>query len=143
MHTETPAPPVPEHDLLPVWQALDQVADPCQHACGYELSIVDLGIVNDVSAEDGVVTVSLTFTEPLCTFGFRIIQEIEDRLVVLSGVREARVSIVPFPLWEPSRLSERARALHAERRLQFSGVHCTTSEAVIPLSRIPTGARHD
>lgn len=134
---------IPGHELLPVWQALDQIADPCQHAVGYPLSIVDLGIVNGVQAEDGVVTVSLTFTEPLCTFGFRIIQDIEDHLVKLPGVRAARVSIVPFPLWEPSRLSERARALHADRRLQFSGVQLTTTEAVIPLSRIPIGARHD
>jgi metal-sulfur cluster biosynthetic enzyme len=152
-----------EHPLLPLWRALGEIPDPCQQACGYELSIVDLGIVNGVVAEDGCVSVSLTFTEPTCTFGFRIIQEIEDRLAQIPGVRRARVSIDPFPLWEPSRLTERARRAHAESRLRFglptaaiAGAEVAAEQRARPkaqagspveipvsLSRITMGGHHD
>ena len=142
------APPqavAPEHPLLPLWRALGGIGDPCQQACGYDLSILDLGIVNDVSAEDGRVTVSLTFTEPFCAFGFRIIQEIEDRLSGLAGVREVRVALDPFPLWEPSRLSDRARQLHAAHRLRFGPASGARAEALaaIPDPKTPRGSHHD
>ncbi len=151
-----------EHPLLPLWRTLGDIPDPCQQACGYALSIVDLGIVNGVAAEDGCVSVSLTFTEPTCTFGFRIIQEIEDRLAQIPGVRRVQVSIDAFPLWEPSRLTERARRAHAESRLRFglpttaiAGADVAAEqrarptaragspvEIPMPLSRITMGGRH-
>ena len=126
--------------LLPLWQALADIADPCQEACGYDLSILDLGIVNSLEARDGVVTVSVTFTEPACLFGYRIIQEIEARLARLPGVAEVIVSIDPYPLWEPSRLTERARQAYAARKAQFGpGV---ADQVFVDISRIRSGGAH-
>jgi metal-sulfur cluster biosynthetic enzyme len=130
------------HPLLPLWQALTGIADPCQQACGYALSIVDLGIVNGVSSVEGCATVSLTFTESSCTFAFRIIQEIEDRLARLPGVRRVEVSIDPFPPWEPSRLTERARHAHAQSRLRFGPVRRAAAEVLVPVPAIMTGGSH-
>jgi metal-sulfur cluster biosynthetic enzyme len=139
-----PEPCRPDHPLLPLWRALAQIPDPCQQACAYELSIVDLGIVNGVVAEDGCVTVSLTFTEASCTFGFRIIEEIEDRLARIPGVHRVRVSIEPFPVWEPSRLTDRARRAHAESRLRFGPSRGAGggAEVLVPMSTITMGGRH-
>ena len=122
--------------LLPLWQALAEIADPCQQACGYDLSILDLGIINGITAREGVVTVSVTFTEPACLFGFRIMQEIEDRLALLPGVRQVIVSIDAYPLWEPSRLTDRARQAHAARRLQFGPGAAAPGEVLVDISRI-------
>jgi metal-sulfur cluster biosynthetic enzyme len=143
--TATDAPPEPGrsgHPLLPLWQALAEVADPCQQACGYPLSIVDLGIVNGVASDAGHVTVSLTFTESSCTFAFRIIEEIEDRLAQLPGVRRVEVAIEPFPPWEPSRLSERARQVHAQSRLRFGPARRVGAEVIVPMPVTTTGGSH-
>jgi len=138
----SPEPGSPGHPLLPLWQALTEVADPCQQACGYALSIVDLGIVNGVASDAGCVTVSLTLTESSCTFAFRIIEEIEDRLAQLPGVRRVEVAIEPFPLWEPSRLSERARQAHAQSRLRFGPARRAGAEVLVPMPGMTTGGSH-
>jgi metal-sulfur cluster biosynthetic enzyme len=130
------------NSLLPLWQALADIPDPCQQACGYSLSIVDLGIVNAITARDGVVTVSVTFTEPACLFGFRIINEIEDRLARFPGVEHVAVSVDPYPLWEPSRLTDRARSAHAARRTQFGPNGGASDEVLVAIPKVTPGVSH-
>ncbi len=89
-----------------LWRVLETVLDPEVPA----LSVVDLGIVRDVSVEqDGGVIVTVTPTYSGCP----AVQVIErDILAALAahGVREARVRTVYAPAWTTDWMSESGRA---------------------------------
>jgi metal-sulfur cluster biosynthetic enzyme len=102
-----------------VRRALDRIKDPCHLLSGHDLSIVDLGLVNRVDLVGDTVEVGLTFTDSTCLFAYKIIQELEDLAPSLPGIAAVKVVAEPFPLWDESRLSDRARALYADKRTQF------------------------
>lgn len=102
-----------------VWEALDHIADPCHALSGHDLSIVDLGLVNDVSRKDDIIEVSVTFTDPSCIFSYQIIMDLEDMAQSLDGVSEIKVTSDPYPLWTEDRLSDKAKALFLEKRHRF------------------------
>jgi len=102
-----------------VRRALTEVKDPCNVLSGHDLSIVDMGLINRVEARGHGVEVGITFTEPACLFGYRIIEDIEDLAAGLPGVAEIRVVPEPFPLWDASRLSPKAKQIYANKKAQF------------------------
>ena len=108
-------------DLIPdIWNALDGVRDPCHVRSGHDLSILDLGLVNRVTLMGKDIEIGVTLTEVSCTFGYRIIEDIEALAADFPEVACFRVVIEPFPLWTPDRLSERARSRYRDSRLAFS-----------------------
>ncbi len=100
-----------------VWKALERVRDPCHVLSGHDLSILDLGLVNRVARVDGTIEVGVTLTEIGCTFGYRILQDIEALSAKVLGRPAIRVVVEPFPLWTPDRLTERARTYHQNAKL--------------------------
>jgi len=102
-----------------VWRALSDVMDPCNVLSGHNLSIVDMGLINRVDEINNWIEVGVTFTEPGCLFGYRIIEDIEDLTARLADVSEIRVVPEPFPLWDESRLSLKAREVYATKKAQF------------------------
>lgn len=102
-----------------VWRALGNVKDPCNVLSGHDLSIVDMGLVNRVQISGDLVEVGVTFTEPGCVFGYRIIEDMEDLAAGLRGVGKIQVIPEPFPLWDESRLSPKARSVYAEKKARF------------------------
>lgn len=119
-------------DMRRVSIALESVLDPCHMLSGHEVSIVDLGLVNEVSRVGDVIQVSLTLTEPTCVFVDRIVCELEDLAESLPGVAQVVVEIEPLPIWEPSRMSERARQLFDARRTEFGTSFRNISISVQP-----------
>lgn len=109
----------PEALVADIWNALDGVADPCHALSGHGLSILDLGLVNRVTPVGDEIEVALTLTEVSCTFGYQIIQDIEDLGADFPEFARFRVVIEPLPVWTPDRLSERARNHYAQTRLDF------------------------
>ena len=107
------------NSIQDVWRALSDVKDPCNVLSGHDLSIVDMGLINRVETSDDWIEIGITFTEPGCVFGYRIIEDIEDLTAKLSGVSEIRVVPEPFPLWDESRLSLKAREVYANKKAQF------------------------
>ena len=107
-------------DMRRVREALATVRDPCHALSGHDLSILDLGLVNEVSRVGEVIHVSLTFTEPTCVFADRIVGDLEDLAARLPGVSKVAVTIEPLPIWEPSRMNTRARRLFDARRAAFN-----------------------
>lgn len=103
-------------DIARVRQALQTIRDPCHALSGHDLSILDLGLVNQVSRRGDVIRVSITFTEPTCVFSDRIVAALQDLAGSLPDVAQVVVEIEPLPIWEPARMSERARQLFAARR---------------------------
>lgn len=102
-----------------IWNALAEVTDPCHALSGHPLSILDLGLVNRVTPIAGEIEIGITLTEVSCTFGYRIIEEIERVGADFPEFRRFHVVIEPHPLWTPDRLSDRARAHYLETRIRF------------------------
>jgi metal-sulfur cluster biosynthetic enzyme len=92
--TDATATETPSIDLIR--EKLAEVNDP-----EINLSIVDLGLVYDVSFEDGTVYVTMTLTSPGCPLGPVIRGEAYAKLKQIPGVQDVDVQIVWNPPWDP------------------------------------------
>ncbi len=88
-----------------VRDALKQIIDP-----EIGLNIVDLGLVYDVAAEDGKVTVNMTLTSPGCPVGPQLLNGAKMAVQELEGVEEVEVHLVWEPFWSPDLINPEARA---------------------------------
>lgn len=84
-----------------LWDALRDVEDP-----EIPISVVDMGLIIDVTQSDGIVEVTLTFTAMGCPAMDFIMDDIRERLLREPGVREVHIEIVWDPIWTKARLSE-------------------------------------
>jgi metal-sulfur cluster biosynthetic enzyme len=84
-----------------LWDALRDVSDP-----EIPISVVDMGLIVALSAQDGLVDLKLTFTAMGCPAMDFIMDDIRERLLREPGVREVRIEIVWEPVWTKARLSE-------------------------------------
>ena len=87
--------------------ALKTVYDPEIPADIYELGLIYKVDVDD----DRVVKVEMTLTTPNCPSAAELPAMVEDAVASVQGVREAKVNIVWDPPWDPSRMSDEARAV--------------------------------
>jgi metal-sulfur cluster biosynthetic enzyme len=87
--------------------ALRDVHDPCCADRG--ISIVDMGVVEDVRVAGTHVEVDLVLTTGWCLFVATMSSAIPDRLRTLDGVETVDVRVVWDPVWTPERLSPSAR----------------------------------
>ncbi|MHB1175134.1 MAG: metal-sulfur cluster assembly factor [Sulfuriferula sp.] len=98
-----PADSIPSPDKLR--EALREVIDP-----EVGMNIVDLGLVYDITVEDGVVCVDMTMTSPACPMGEMIVEDVESVLrAALPRGAGIEVALVWSPPWEPSMMSAEAR----------------------------------
>jgi metal-sulfur cluster biosynthetic enzyme len=125
-------PDLPDVPVADIWNALHTVCDPCHRLSGHALSILDLGLVNRVTPMGEEVEIGLTLTEVSCTFGHRIIQDIEAVAADFPEFSRFRVVIEPFPLWTPARLSERAREYYRRTRALYGPRTAGTRSPAIP-----------
>jgi metal-sulfur cluster biosynthetic enzyme len=88
-------------------EALRDVYDPCCADRG--ISIVDMGVVEDVRVAGGHIEVDLVLTTGWCPFVASMSSAIPDRLNDLNGVESVDVRVVWEPVWTQERLSESAR----------------------------------
>jgi metal-sulfur cluster biosynthetic enzyme len=95
----------PDRDAL--MRALGDVYDPCCADRG--ISIVDMGVVEDVRVEDGRVRVDLVPTTGWCPFVASMSTALTERLREVEGVDAVDVRVVWEPAWTPDRLSASAR----------------------------------
>jgi metal-sulfur cluster biosynthetic enzyme len=98
-----PRPPDPRALI----EALHDVHDPCCTDRG--ISIVDMGVVEDVRIDGTHVSVDLLPTTGWCPFVATMSEAIPDRLRRLDGVESVDVRVVFEPGWTMDRLSESAR----------------------------------
>jgi metal-sulfur cluster biosynthetic enzyme len=87
-----------------LWAALYEVQDP-----EMPVNLVDLGVIYRISETDGVVDVDLTFTAMGCPASEFILDDVRERLLRETGVREVRISVVWDPPWTTARMSEAGR----------------------------------
>ena len=94
-------------DTQALMEALGDVHDPCCSDRG--ISIVDMGVVEDVRIDGTHVSVDLLPTTGWCPFVATMTDAIPDRLRRLDGVDTVDVRVVWEPGWTMDRLSESAR----------------------------------
>jgi len=90
-----------------VREALRDVYDPCCADRG--ISIVDMGVVEDVRVVGAHVEVDLVLTTGWCPFVASMSSAIPDRLHGMDGVDSVDVRVVWGPVWTQDRLSSSAR----------------------------------
>jgi metal-sulfur cluster biosynthetic enzyme len=95
----------PTVDEAAVHQVLRRVKDP---EAG--LNIVDLGLIYDVSVDEGKVDVKMTLTSPGCPAGGQIMGDADTAIRALDGVEDVRIELVWEPYWTPERIDPKVRA---------------------------------
>ena len=87
--------------------ALKTVYDPEIPADIYELGLIYRVDIDD----DRAVTIDMTLTTPNCPAAADLPGQVENAVLSVAGVREAKVNIVWDPPWDPSRMSDEARTV--------------------------------
>ncbi len=72
--------------------------------------IYELGLIYKVDIDDDrAVKIDMTLTTPNCPSAAELPAQVENAVAAVPGVREAKVTIVWDPPWDPSRMSDEAR----------------------------------
>jgi metal-sulfur cluster biosynthetic enzyme len=87
-----------------LWAALAEIQDP-----EMPVGLVDLGVIYRIVENDGVVEVDLTFTAMGCPASDFILEDVRERLLRETGVREVRINVVWNPPWTVARMTEAGR----------------------------------
>ena len=109
-----PPPEIPENatdkDIEDViWQQLKTCFDP-----EIPINVVDLGLIyrlDVVPGEDGQrsVSIDMTLTAPGCGMGEILVQDAQEKIVVIPTIADVRVELVFDPPWNQSMMSDEAR----------------------------------
>ncbi|MBX6426691.1 MAG: SUF system Fe-S cluster assembly protein [Variibacter sp.] len=74
--------------------------------------IYELGLIYRVDiADDRTTTVDMTLTTPSCPSAQELPMLVENAVGSVPGVKEVKVNVVWDPPWDPSRMSDEARAV--------------------------------
>lgn len=103
-NTEPPAKHIQQTDEDSLREALRYVVDPELH-----MNIVDLGLIYEVSLENGFVTVRMTLTTPGCPYGPYILHEVDSAVKSQPGIKDCNIEVVWDPPWSPEKMTEEAR----------------------------------
>ena len=92
-----------------VLEALKNVIDP-----ELFVNIVDLGLIYEVSLEDGEgehsnVQIDMTLTSPMCPAGPQLVANSKQAVGKLEEVGEVEVKVVMDPPWTPDKMTDDAR----------------------------------
>lgn len=99
-----------------VWEALRTVEDP-----ELPVSVVDLGLIYDVSVQDGRAEIELTVTYSGCPGREMIVGDVEAAVRDVEGVESVAVSVVYSPPWSVELITDRGREQLAEFGLAVPG----------------------
>jgi metal-sulfur cluster biosynthetic enzyme len=103
-----------------VFAALDTVLDPCSVFNGTRLSLVELGMIDTVTIEDGKVHILLFLDDPTCMLFFEINRMLDEAVMAVPGVTKVSVEIKADDIWTEDRMTSKGRtrleAFRARRR---------------------------
>lgn len=88
-----------------VKEALKECFDP-----EIPVNIVDLGLIYDIQVTpEDEVKITMTLTTPGCGMAYQIAMGAKAKAMALPGVKDAKVTVVWEPRWDPSKMSEAAK----------------------------------
>ena len=90
-----------------VMMALRDCYDPCCRDRG--ISVVDMGLIENVNVEGGDVRIEMLLTTGWCPFVANLFNMMEQRVKQCEGVEHVRVQVLWDPVWTMDRLSDSAR----------------------------------
>ena len=99
-----------------IYRRLSSVVDPCMEAAGLGLSLVDLGIVRDVTVDDGEIAVELGLTEPGCGFTHALVTRVEDALEPMGADRRIAVRFNWREPWTEAMMTDDGRRVFEQAR---------------------------
>ena len=99
--------PLPPPTAAHVVGALERCYDPCCHDRG--ISVVDMGLLEQVRIDDGHVAIDLVLTSGWCPFVARLTEMIQEQVGALPGVSSVSVATRWDTPWTPERMSDSAR----------------------------------
>jgi len=73
------------------------------------LSVIDLGLIYNISIEENKVVIEMTLTTPFCPYGFMIVSCVEEKVKEINGVKDVKINLVFNPPWSPEKMSKEAR----------------------------------
>ena len=95
---------------------LHAITDPCSAATNVPLSIVEMGMIEDVQFESGNVAIALRMTSPLCHALPYFQMAIERVLAGMPGIGTVSCTFDHGANWQPDHMSVGARRKLADRR---------------------------
>lgn len=95
-----------EEKAARLWAALEDVEDP-----EFPMSIVDMGLVVEISQVGQTAHVKMTFTSMGCPCMDMIMEDVRARLLQEPGIEQVEIQVVWSPVWTKSRLSERGKEI--------------------------------
>ncbi|MBE2909074.1 metal-sulfur cluster assembly factor [Anoxybacillus flavithermus] len=72
------------------------------------INVVDLGLIYDISVNEGNVSILMTLTTPGCPLHDSIVSGVKRALLDIEGIKDVDVQITWNPPWTPERMSEEA-----------------------------------
>ena len=90
-----------------VMAALRECYDPCCRDRG--ISVVDMGLIEDVRIEGSEVYIDMLLTTGWCPFVGNLNGMMEERIKEFKGVEAVRIKVLWDPVWTMDRLSDSAR----------------------------------
>lgn len=87
-----------------VWNALYGVEDP-----EMPISIVDLGLIYDLTVEDGAVKIDMTLTYTGCPAREFLLDDIKEAVEAVEGVSEVKIDIRWTPEWTIEMITDEGR----------------------------------
>lgn len=96
---------------------LRTVLDPCSCVSSDPTSIVDLGLVEDITIDDDVVSVELVLTSPSCAYFPHIRDEIVKNIEECGDVSASKIVVTQNTqeVWDRDRMSQAERERRDER----------------------------
>jgi len=73
------------------------------------ISLVDLGLIYDVQVKNDKVIIKMTLTTPGCPMHSFMVNEVEEKVKNIKGVKDVKVDLVWDPPWTPDRMSKELR----------------------------------
>ncbi len=74
------------------------------------VNIFDLGLIYNIKVEPNAdVHVKMTLTSPGCPAAGTLPGEVEDKIVVIPGIKNVKVDVVWDPTWDKEMMSEAAK----------------------------------
>jgi len=85
---------------------LSDIYDPEMH-----IDIVTLGLIYDIKVnDDDDVNILMTLTFPGCPYGPAIIDEINEKVKAMKGVRNVEIEVTFEPAWSPEKIDPEVKA---------------------------------
>ncbi len=79
-------------------EALKTVYDPELH-----IDIWTLGLIYSVKVSKDTANIKMTFTTPFCPYAPVLMEEIENKVKKIKGIKQVNIDVVFEPLWKPSK----------------------------------------